>query len=197
MPPLLAGTLQCTRDEIEGGDFYVSLKGIPDYRIHGYKSKLKLDINESNFVTVPYRFNQIMCFLGNLPHGSTEIDKIHGSQKRTIVGFNVCCMISGPVVMQAPEHSSKFRRKVQVEKLLSRNMTLNRIKNNKPLAKLLVLAKRKKIKMTLGEPKKNWVRRFQAFFHAEYRISWIDSVQRQHLNGQSRLQIYRSTYIIK
>lgn len=147
MPPLLAGTLQCTRDTIEGGDFYVSLKGIPDYRIHGYKSKLKkLDLNESNFVTVPYRFNQITCFLGNLPHGSTKIDKIHGSQKRTIVGFNVCCMISGPVVMQAPEHSSKFRRKVQVEKLLSRNMTLNRIKNNKPLAKLLVLAKRKKIK---------------------------------------------------
>lgn len=101
-------------------------------------------------VDLPFRFNQLTCHLGNLPHGSTTVEKIHGDQLRVIVGFNVFCKNSGPIVMQAPEHSDAFRRKVRIQRLL-KNANLQSIKKNKPLARLLVLAKREKIKREFKE----------------------------------------------
>lgn len=110
VPPLVAGTLQCTRDKLEGGDFYVSLQGIKKYSEHGYKAKKKevsLDPSDDSIFIIPYKFNQLTCHPGNLPHGSTKIEKIHGNQLRVIVGFNVFCKEFGPIVQQAPEHSAK------------------------------------------------------------------------------------------
>jgi hypothetical protein len=147
VPPLLAGTLQCTRDKLEGGDFVVSLEGIPHYKLHGYKSKTQC-VSMDKMVHIPYRFNQLTCHLGNLPHGSTKVEAILGDQLRVIVGFNVFGYDIGPIVQRAPEHSSAFRRKVQVERVLSKtkNLSLAALKQNKPLTKLLVLAKRERIK---------------------------------------------------
>jgi hypothetical protein len=35
VPPLLAGTPQCTQSKLEGGDFMVSFQGIQHYQMHG------------------------------------------------------------------------------------------------------------------------------------------------------------------
>lgn len=147
VPPLVAGTLQCTKDRMDGGDFFVSLRGIPHYAESGYKSKKQaLDMDDSAICTIPFKYNQMICHLGNLPHGSTKIEKIDGDQLRVIVGFNAFDKKSGPIVRQAPEHSAAFRRKVHVQKLFSRDASFQSIKRNKPLARLLVLAKREKVK---------------------------------------------------
>ncbi|KAG7374487.1 hypothetical protein IV203_013582 [Nitzschia inconspicua] len=160
VPPLLAGTLQCTRDALDGGDFQVSLKGIPHYQKHGYKAKkLGVDLENtvdnhgSDLVRIPYRFNQMICHLGNLPHSSTKINAIHGTQDRVIVGFNVFCHTAGPFVQQAPEHSDQFRRAVNLQRYISKTikkekggMSLQLLKKNRALSKLLVLAKRQRIK---------------------------------------------------
>lgn len=146
VPPLLAGTLQCTRSQLEGGDFYVSLDGIAHYEKHGYKAK-KEDINLREMIHVPYEFNQLTCHVGHLPHASSRVDEIHGGQLRVIVGFNVFGHDVGSRVEQAPEHSQAFRRKVQTQRwLASKKISLQTLQGNKPLTKLLVLAKREKIK---------------------------------------------------
>jgi hypothetical protein len=144
VPPLLAGTLQCTRDKLDGGDFQVSLQGISHYQIHGYKAK-KVDIDDASMVRIPYRFNQMICHLGNLPHSSTNVECIHGDQDRVIVGFNVFCNTAGPYVQQAPEHSDQFRRTIQFQRYINK-MSLQLLKTNKALSKLLVLAKRQRVK---------------------------------------------------
>lgn len=147
VPPLLAGTLQCSKDTIDGGNYYVSLKGIPHYESSGYKAKRQpVDMEDPEVINLPYKYNQLTCHLGNLPHGSTRVESIQGDQLRVIVGFNVFCANSGPLVQLAPEHSEKFRRKVLGMKMFSQNVSLKSIKRNKPLTRLLVLAKREKIK---------------------------------------------------
>lgn len=156
VPPLLAGTLQCTRDKIAGGDFLVSLEGIQHYENHGFK-QCKSSIDQEDMVCIPYHFNQLTCHLGNLPHASTKIEHIQGTQKRVIIGFNVFGHDVGPRVQEAPEHSEQFRRKIQAQRavLCSTNsrkgVSLERLKQNKPLAKLLVLAKRERIKQQYQE----------------------------------------------
>ena len=40
VPPVLAGTLQCTSQQIHGGSFQLSMEGISHYEQHGYKCKL-------------------------------------------------------------------------------------------------------------------------------------------------------------
>jgi len=64
------------------------------------------------------------------------------------VGFNVFGHDIGPAVQRAPEHSDTFRRKVQLQRALgsNRSVSMERVRNNKALTKLLVLAKREKIK---------------------------------------------------
>jgi hypothetical protein len=143
VPPLLAGTLQCTKDALIGGDFLVSLEGIPHYQRHGYKATA---IDEE-MIRIPYQYNQLACHHGNLPHASTKIQEIKGSQRRVIVGFNVFGHDFGQIVQKAPEHSDAFRRKVQVQRAFSnKKMTLQQVQQNKVLSKLLVLAKRERIK---------------------------------------------------
>jgi hypothetical protein len=71
---------------------------------------------------------------------------------RVIVGFNVFSHDIGPMVQQAPEDSDASRRQVQVQRQVQQlltqkpNIDLQTIQNNKPLSKLLVLAKRERIK---------------------------------------------------
>jgi hypothetical protein len=151
VPPLLAGTLQCTKDKLEGGDFQVSLQGIPHYQTHGYKAK-KQPIDENTMISIPYRYNQMICHLGNLPHASTRIRAIHGTQERVIVGFNVFCHTAGPWVQRAPEHSDRFRRAVRLQRYLRQTtgsrptMSLEAVRRHQGLSRLLVLAKRERSK---------------------------------------------------
>jgi hypothetical protein len=130
----------------------VSLQGISHYQMHGYKAK-KLDVDDTSMVRIPYVFNQMICHLGNLPHSSTKVEHIHGDQERVIIGFNVFCNTAGPYVQQAPEHSDQFRRTIHLQRYINRTMitskqkmSLQLLKTNKSLSKLLVLAKRQYIK---------------------------------------------------
>jgi hypothetical protein len=151
VPPLLAGTLQCTRDRVDGGAFRVSLEGIDHYRKYGYKSKKCVD-HDNSMIEIPYRFNQLTIHLGNLPHSSTKIEAIHGNQNRVIVGFNVFCKVAGPLVQKAPEHSDAFRKAIKLQKAIkrtttgSKQMNFDYLRSNKGLTKLLVLAKREHVK---------------------------------------------------
>jgi hypothetical protein len=113
-------------------------------------------------ISIPYRYNQLLCHPGHLPHSSSRIESIQGTTAgagagnhqclRVIVGFNVFSHDIGPMVQQAPEHSDAFRRQVQVQRQVQQlltqkpNIDLQTIQNNKPLSKLLVLAKRERIK---------------------------------------------------
>lgn len=160
VPPLMAGTLQCTRDKMKGGEFVVSLQGIPHYQKHGYKCKRQqLSFEEMSYV--PYQFNQLTCHLGNLPHASTKVEHIDGNQLRVIIGFNVFGHHVGPTVQRAPEHSEQFRRQIQAQRVLLRNnknvLSLEQLKQNKPLAKLLVLAKREQIKKQFREAQRRLI----------------------------------------
>ena len=152
VPPLLAGTLQCTRNQLVGGDFCISLDGISHYEKHGYKTKRK-PIDMENMIRIPYRYNQLTCHYGNLPHASTKIQEIHGEQQRVIVGFNAFGHDFGPLVAEAPEHSDAFRRKIQSQRALNKTLSLQQIKQNKGLTKLLVLAKRERIKNEYNQAK--------------------------------------------
>jgi hypothetical protein len=163
VPPLLAGTLHCTRAPIKGGAFQVSLEGLDHYQTHGYKAKkAPVVVDDDHLIAIPYRYNQLLCHPGHLPHSSSRIESIQGTTAgagagnhqclRVIVGFNVFSHDIGPMVQQAPEHSDAFRRQVQVQRQVQQlltqkpNIDLQTIQNNKPLSKLLVLAKRERIK---------------------------------------------------
>jgi hypothetical protein len=181
VPPLLAGTLQCTRSPIVGGDFQISLQGIPHYLQHGYKAR-KQEITvgttekeekdngndnddddntttDTTMISIPYQYNQLTCHLGNLPHASGRVDEIvDKTQLRVIVGFNVFDHSVGPMVEQAPEHSDRFRRQIQTQKLALQKLSLQSIQKNKPLAKLLVWAKREKVKDDFRLQQEEWAR---------------------------------------
>ena len=80
------------------------------------------------------------------------IHPIHGQDRRVIVGFNAFGHDIGSMVQQAPEHSDAFRRQVQAQRLLQKKrLSLQALKRNKPLSKLLVLAKRAKIKQAFQQ----------------------------------------------
>jgi hypothetical protein len=179
VPPLLAGTLQCTRSPMVGGGFQISLQGIPHYLQHGYKARKQEIIRDdddndndntttTNMISIPYQYNQLTCHLGNLPHASGRVDEIvDSSQLRVIVGFNVFDHSVGPTIQQAPEHSDRFRRQVQTQKLLllhsnnnsnNKKLSLQNIQKNKPLAKLLVWAKREKVKADFRQRQEEWTR---------------------------------------
>jgi hypothetical protein len=84
--------------------------------------------------------------------------------KRVIVGFNVFLHDVGPIVQNAPEHSHVFNEKVKLQRQLQRQrrqqqqpnggnsggrVSLQVLQSNPQLAKLLVLAKRQKVKQDL------------------------------------------------
>jgi len=87
--------------------------------------------------------------------------------KRVILGFNVFGHDYGPLVQKAPEHSDVFRRKVTLQRVINQTsnrnnhnknssqeqqqrVSLEAIHANKGLSKLLVLAKREKVKRELA-----------------------------------------------
>ena len=132
---------------------------------------------QTRWVTVPYRYNRAIFHHGQLPHLSTSIKSIspsgqdaennrQRSKSRVILGMNVFGHDIGPDVSKAPEHSDAFRRKIKMYRALlskpSQNgdgserssthdtkLSVEAVKNNKALSKLLVLAKREKIKEDL------------------------------------------------
>lgn len=86
IPPILAGTLQCTRPKVEGGTFKLSMEGISHYERHGYKCKLLPlltansddgdGMDDDGIVNIPYKYNQVTLHDGDLPHWSTPIESI-------------------------------------------------------------------------------------------------------------------------
>lgn len=167
--PIWAGTLQCTSNSIKGGQFAVNLQGMNHYERHGYKGNksgehmggwsqppltdhVHHDI-DTGWITIPYRYNRMIGHSGHLPHLSAPFEVEDGCY-RVIVGFNVFRNDVGPYVSQAPEHSRAFRRRIQCHRALlsqsnKKNISLENIRQNKALTKLLVLAKREKIKNDL------------------------------------------------
>ena len=132
----------------------------------------------TDWVTVPYRYNRAIFHHGQLPHLSTPIQSISTSSSdasgpskklRVILGMNVFGHDIGQEVSRAPEHSDAFRRKIKMYRaLLSKPCTngdgyerslaqynskisVEAVKKNKALSKLLVLAKREKVKQDLRE----------------------------------------------
>lgn len=143
---------------IVGGEFVAFMEGFPHYERHGYKGrKLPVDYSSSysnDIRVVPYKFNQGILLHGEIPHLSTPIQSIEPRTiPRVIMGFNVFDTVVGPFVAIAPEHSSAFNRRIKIYQMIasstnngSNRLDLNFILNNKPLAKLLVQAKREKLK---------------------------------------------------
>ena len=118
--------------------------------------------NESNqWVTIPYAFNRGIVHRGDLPHLSAPVESIDSPHlSRVIVGFNVFGHDVGENIAKAPEHSRPFRRKVRLYRSTIKSsanvskkggMDLSQIRKNKGLTKLLVLAKREKIKEELRQ----------------------------------------------
>jgi len=133
-------------------------------------------INDNNqWVTIPYAFNRGIAHRGDLPHLSTPIESISKNDRgidaaqeisRVIVGFNVFGHDVGARIAKAPEHSKLFRRKVRLYRSTLNASTIERessngkscqksgidlsqIRKSKGLTKLLVLAKRERVKEEL------------------------------------------------
>jgi hypothetical protein len=172
VPPILAGTLHCTVGTVRGGAFGVNLDGWNHYEIHGYMGKRSGDDMagystppetptttdtyldpETRWMTIPYRYNRLICHSGMLPHLSTPVISLPPGSKRVIVGFNFFCNDIGPVVQQAPEHSPAFLRRVQKQRSSTtrRNLSLATLATNPTLRKCLILAKREHVKQTLKD----------------------------------------------
>lgn len=161
-----------------GGEFCVNLRGLDHYAEHGYKGMISGDpmggwksldtaiggvhLDSSNkWVTIPYACNRGIVHNGDLPHLSAPIQHIDDDNlSRVIVGFNVFGHDVGSRVAKAPEHSRQFRRQVKLYRTTLRapkdiggrrngGMDLSQIRKNKGLTKLLVLAKRERVKAQL------------------------------------------------
>lgn len=166
-----------------GGEFCVNLLGLEHYAEHGYKGMISGDpmggwkrpdtkpsgvhVDSSNkWVTIPYAFNRGIVHTGDLPHLSAPIELINdGNISRVIVGFNVFGHDVGARVAKAPEHSRQFRRQVKLYRTTLSDskdnghgskdgMNLSQIRKNKGLTKLLVLAKRERVKEQLRRDQK-------------------------------------------
>jgi len=139
VPPVLAGTLQCTPGRVRGGEYCVCFgdddvgsgdgdgendgaglcAGLKHYLRHGYKgcrrpppSTNDGDKDPAPFRKIPYRYNQMVIQSGYLPHWSTKVEGLEDGQARVIVGLNVFLDDVGPYVQQFPEHSEAFRQRV-------------------------------------------------------------------------------------
>jgi hypothetical protein len=106
-------------NRIVEGDFVAFMEGFAHYERHGYKGR-KQPVEYSSTPSaslvkdvhiVPYKFNWGILLHGEIPHLSTAVTYIElNTIKRVIMGFNVFDTIVGPIVAQAPEHSSAFNR---------------------------------------------------------------------------------------
>ncbi len=125
------------------------------------------------WVTVPYAFNRGIVHGGDLPHLSAPVESIlarDGGITRVVVGLNVFGHDVGALVSKAPEHSRPFRRRVRLYRSainacrarggdddpaggkptrVGGGMDISRIRENRGLTKLLVLAKRERVKERL------------------------------------------------
>lgn len=161
--PLFAGTLQCTRPLLlKGGQFAVNIQGMEHYVRHGYKGiksgdnmggwKCPCDLekvhysHETQWVTIPYKYNRMIGHSGHLPHLSAPFTVCNDISHRVILGFNVFRTDVGPTVMMAPEHSDAFCRRIKWHRAFAKHssLSLSNIREYKALTKLLVLAKREK-----------------------------------------------------
>ena len=194
VPPLYAGTIQCTQYQMTGGTFAVSLKGLDHYSQHGYKGKLNSgnenrmtdwssnDVTEvtieNDWVSIPYRYNQGILHSGSLPHLSGKVLQLVEG-KRVIVGFNVFGNV-GELVQDCPEHSERFRKMIKLHRTMNQignkdnvgnGVDITSLKQNKGLARILVLAKRQRVK---GEHRKN----------RQFMTTWIMETMRARYDSQ-------------
>jgi hypothetical protein len=132
------------------------------------------NVDSSNkWVTIPYAFNRGIVHNGDLPHLSAPIKLIGDSHiTRVIIGFNVFCHDVGGLVAKAPEHSKQFQRKVKLYRTTLNvsvmqqddncktkcGINLSRMSQNKGLTKLLILAKRERVKEQLRRDQKQLTR---------------------------------------
>ena len=177
VPPLYAGTIQCTQYQMSGGTFAISLRGLDHYSQHGYKGKLnsgtenrmtdwssndvtEVTINNDWVSMIPYRYNQGILHSGSLPHLSGKVLQLVDG-KRVIVGFNVFGDDVGQLVEDCPEHSERFRKMIKLHRTMNQignkdnvgnGVDVTSLKQNKGLARMLVLANRQRVK---AEHRKN------------------------------------------
>lgn len=145
-----------------GGAFAANTRGLDHYREFGYKRQLRADPQAVDadwrspaWLHAPYRFNRAIVHDGDLPHLSTPIEHLPEGTKRVILGFNLFTHDVGPMCARAPEHSEKFNNTVKLYQTmagLNRNpanknkekLTLDAVKKNKGLARMLILLANKK-----------------------------------------------------
>lgn len=186
VPPVLAGTWQVTNAiAMQGGCYCVHPDGLEHYQRHGYKGVMKaIDMDnehDDSWIRIPYKYNRMICQSGHLPHLSTKVESILAGEndcRRVIVGFNVFLKDVGAEIQQAPEHSDAFRRQVrrQSNNNKHKKLVLSQVLANPKLSKLLVLAKREKIKQDFFKAQEQLDRRIQCFLESQ-----DDSVSVQQL----------------
>ena len=157
------------------------------------------------WVTIPYSFNRGIVHRGDLPHLSAPITSISirengivgsSSKSRVIVGFNAFGHDVGTLIAKAPEHSKPFRRKVRMYRSTMNScfaeegkaqvqggMDLSQLRQNKGLVKLLVLAKREKVKEELRRNQE------QLSLRIWQRLISHHHQQQQHAHATMRLRI--------
>ena len=87
-PPLYGATLHLTPVAVEGGSLSMNLRGLDHYKTFQYKAcRDKLDVNDSNWITVPYVYNRAILFDGDLPHFSSPVTQIPAGHQRVILGM--------------------------------------------------------------------------------------------------------------
>jgi hypothetical protein len=176
VPPVLAGTWHCSQEQIVGGELGIHPDGLKHYQKHGYKEMLSPIHYEQDpkWVWIPYRFNRVIAFSGHLPHLSTKTLSIQSqnsqdsSSKRVVVGFNVFLKDVGPTIMEAPEHSEAFRKRVTTRKA---TLTLTEIQNNPKLREFLVVAKREKVKLDFERAQKELDDKIQRFLESHSNVT--------------------------
>mmetsp|Transcript_19748 Transcript_19748/g.62162 ORF Transcript_19748/g.62162 Transcript_19748/m.62162 type:complete len:342 (+) Transcript_19748:110-1135(+) len=136
VPPLYAGTYQATAEPMRGGDFYVNDRGLEHYSMRGYKSKVDLD--DPGWMKITYRANRAILHDGEWPHFSSTITHLDPPARRVILGFNVFSARVSEVNRRAPEHSPQFNATVKLYQALRGRLTLDAVKADKRLSKLLV-----------------------------------------------------------
>jgi len=102
--------------------------------------------NSSNWIQIPYKYNQGTLCDGDLPHFSAPVRSIPDGLRRVIVGFNVCNHEVGPIAEAYPEHSARFNRFVKLSQTAGKfrgGLTVEAVKSNPKLAAFVKLLARK------------------------------------------------------
>ena len=137
---------------LEGGSFYVNVKGIEHYEKYGHKTRKQptrlttdeleeLSQTEPGWERVPYLYRRGILCDGELPHLSgrvrtlpTSVSSSEGVElpiKRVIVGFNLFPSEIGACVAKFPEHSGAFNRYVRLSQAAVKQTKLLSTASNK------------------------------------------------------------------